>query len=208
MTGKVFVSYARADGAFALKLAQHLRAEGVDLWIDQLDIPAGARWMLVILSSVSVESDSVLDEVGYALDHGKTIVPLLLAACEVPFRLRRLQHIDFTGDFDAAFRRCHAGFETPVAAGRGRGAGGGCAAAHAGHDRGRGRHARAQRDAHLRARQRQDRVVQGRRARRWLWCRRPRSPWVRLWGRKAAATARGRSTRSRSPSRLRWDASR
>lgn len=115
----IFVSYARADSAFALKLASDLRAAGIALWIDQLDIAPGTRWdrevevalkacpaMLVVLTPAAVASDNVLDEVGYALDHGKIIVPVLAEPCEVPLRLRRLQHIDFTRDAAGALARC------------------------------------------------------------------------------------------------------
>ena len=40
----IFVSYSRHDADFALRLGRDLRAAGVNLWIDQLDIPPGGRW--------------------------------------------------------------------------------------------------------------------------------------------------------------------
>lgn len=108
-----FVSYSRADEAFALKLAEQLLAEGVSLWIDQINILPGNRWdraieealessqgLLVLLSSTSVESDNVMDEVSYALEQGKQVIPVLFETCEIPFRLRRLQYIDLTTDFE------------------------------------------------------------------------------------------------------------
>lgn len=104
---KTFISYARADAATALRIAKHLRDGGIDLWLDQLDIPPGKRWdreveaalkacpgFVVLLSPTAVDSDNVLDEVGFALDHSKEIVPVLIAACDVPLRLRRLHYID------------------------------------------------------------------------------------------------------------------
>src|SRR5262249_29148349 len=45
----------------------------------------------------------VMDEVSYALEEGKLIVPILLRSCAIPFRLRRVQHIDFTASYDAGF---------------------------------------------------------------------------------------------------------
>jgi hypothetical protein len=76
----IFVSYSRHDGEFALQLGHDLRAAGVNLWIDQLDIPLGGRWdraveqalracrmLIVILSPEVVASENVMDEVGYAL---------------------------------------------------------------------------------------------------------------------------------------------
>lgn len=69
----LFISYAREDGEFALRLAQDLRAAGIAIWLDKLDIPSGARWdtaiqralndcasLLVILSPASASSENVL----------------------------------------------------------------------------------------------------------------------------------------------------
>lgn len=112
MPSKTFFSYARDNGEFVLRLAKDLRASGVDLWLDQLDIPAGARWdseiekaldsaerLIVVLSADSVGSVNVMDEVSFALEHGKRVVPVLFQECKIPMRLRRLQHLDFTGDY-------------------------------------------------------------------------------------------------------------
>jgi len=113
---KVFVSYARSDSQFALKLARDLREAGANLWVDQFDIPLGARWdrsvqaalnacpsFLVILSVSAVASENVMDEVSFALSKNKKVVPVLYQSCDIPFRLMRVQHIDFTADYDTAF---------------------------------------------------------------------------------------------------------
>lgn len=118
---KVFFSYARLDAPWVLQLASDLRAAGIELWIDQLDIPTGERWdqqveaalracqrLLVVLSPASVASQNVMDEVGFALSQGKAIVPVLLQPCELPLRLHRLQHIDFTADYPGALRKLQA----------------------------------------------------------------------------------------------------
>lgn len=86
--------------------------------MDQLDIVPGMLWddeiqvaidqsetMLVVLSPASIESKNVRDEVNFALDQDDDLVPVLHRQCEIPFRLRRIQHIDFTGDYDQAFER-------------------------------------------------------------------------------------------------------
>jgi len=112
---KIFFSYSRADSDFALKLARDLRAAGQEVWLDQLDIPAGARWdrsvekalagcpnLIVILSPTSVASPNVMDEVSFAIDEGKRLIPIVREQCQIPFRLRRFQYIDFTGDYDQA----------------------------------------------------------------------------------------------------------
>lgn len=55
--------------------------------------------MMVILSTVSVGSVNVCDEVAFALDRQKRVIPVLYRDCEIPFRLARLQHIDFRSDY-------------------------------------------------------------------------------------------------------------
>ena len=109
-----FISYSRANSDFAVRLAKDLKASGHEVWLDQLDIPTGSRWddelekalrtcttFLIILSPASIKSQNVKDEIGYAIDTGKHILPLMIKQCEVPFRLRRFQYVDFTkGDLD------------------------------------------------------------------------------------------------------------
>jgi hypothetical protein len=113
---RIFFSYARSDADFVLRVARALRAGGRQVWVDQLDIPKGARWddevekalkactcQLVVMSPASASSSNVMDEVSYALGDRKTVIPLLYKASDVPFRLKRLQYVDFTGDFDEAY---------------------------------------------------------------------------------------------------------
>ena len=81
-----FLSYARKDAEFALRLAKDLRAGGAAVWMDQLDIKPSERWdraveealakcpqLLVILSPDAVASVNVMDEVSLALEEAKTI---------------------------------------------------------------------------------------------------------------------------------------
>jgi TIR domain len=102
-----FFSYSRHDSEFVLKLAKDLRAAGARVWLDQLDIHPGQRWdsaieqaladcphLLVILSPSSVESTNVMDEVSFALEEKKLVIPVLYQDCKIPFRLRRLQYVD------------------------------------------------------------------------------------------------------------------
>jgi hypothetical protein len=122
-----FFSYSRVDSGFALKLAKDLRDAGIDLWIDQLDIKPGSHWdasienglntsscMLIILSPDSIASNNVMDEVSYGLECGKRIIPILLKECNTPFRLRRLQRIDFTGDYTIGFNQLLETLHHPV----------------------------------------------------------------------------------------------
>lgn len=106
---KTFLSYSRASKDFAVKLAKELKTEGFSVWLDQLDIPAGARWdvevekaleeseiFMIIMTPGSISSENVRDEIGYAIDNGKHFLPVLLENCTVPLRLRRFQYVDFT----------------------------------------------------------------------------------------------------------------
>jgi len=54
--------------------------------------------MLVLLSDQSVSSENVKDEYSYAIENGKKVIPVLLEECEIPFRLKRRQYIDFSKD--------------------------------------------------------------------------------------------------------------
>jgi len=114
---KAFVSYSRADTDFVLRLCQDLRAAGASIWLDKLDIHPGEEWdqaierglserglMLVVLSPKSVTSQNVLDEIGYALSRKKPLIPVLYRDCEVPYRLSRIQYIDFRTAYDERLR--------------------------------------------------------------------------------------------------------
>ena len=116
-TGTIFFSYSRQDSDFVIHLAQSLREAGAEVWLDQLDIKPASRWyksieqalfkssiLLVVLSKSSVESANVMDEVSYALEEHKRVVPILLEDCDIPFRLRRLQFADFTKDGSDALK--------------------------------------------------------------------------------------------------------
>src|ERR1017187_3119155 len=111
-----FISYAREDAEFALKLAADLRQAGVNVWVDRFDIPVGKNWpraveealdscgqFLLILSPVSVLSDNVMAELNSALDEKKPVFPVLYQACRLPFRVRASQYADFTADYRTGF---------------------------------------------------------------------------------------------------------
>lgn len=116
--GVTFISYSRRDSEFALELVSELRAAGFAIWFDQLDIQPGSRWddeiekaltqctiFMVILTPSSTASNNVKDEISYAIDNNKLIMPVLLKDAVVPLRLRRFQYVDFTG------KSCEEGIE-------------------------------------------------------------------------------------------------
>jgi hypothetical protein len=107
-----FISYSREDSEFALRLARDLKAAGASVWIDQLDIKAGAHWdnaienalldapqMLVVLTPASSHSQNVRNEISFALDQGKIVVPVIYKDCIVPLQLQRQNRIDFRADY-------------------------------------------------------------------------------------------------------------
>lgn len=114
---RAFISYSRVNKEFASKLAKGLRTAGYHIWFDLMDIPTGSRWddevenalrecsiFLIILTPAAIASENVKDEIGYAIDHGKRLLPILLENCDVPLRLRRFQYVDFTTKtFDDGF---------------------------------------------------------------------------------------------------------
>jgi hypothetical protein len=107
-----FFSYSRDDSEFALRLAEDLKAAGANVWLDQLELEYGKPWdvdiqralvacprVVVILSPASAASPTVLDEVSFALNRQKTVIPVLYLNCEIPYRLERIQYIDFRTDY-------------------------------------------------------------------------------------------------------------
>jgi hypothetical protein len=114
-----FLSYSRTDGHFALRLAKDVRAAGVAMWVDQLDIRPSEHWdraieravrdcrgMVVILSPRSVASDNVADEISYAIDSGKSVLPVMIERCVLPLRIVRMHVIDATRGYERALQQC------------------------------------------------------------------------------------------------------
>lgn len=106
----IFISYSRRDQPFATRLAAHLKEHHFNVWLDVFEIQAGKSWarqigealdssrlLLLVLSPDSLASDNVEDEWNYFLDKHKPIVPILYRPCEIPYRLFKLQYVDFTG---------------------------------------------------------------------------------------------------------------
>lgn len=60
--------------------------------------------MLVILSPSSVNSRAVMDEVSFALEANKRLIPVVYRECKVPFRLSRIQQVDFRNDYGLALQ--------------------------------------------------------------------------------------------------------
>ena len=120
-TQPYFLSYSRSDEHFALRLAKALQARGVAMWVDQLEIRPSEHWdraieravrdcrgLVVVLSPRSVASDNVADEISYAIQHRKPVLPVLIEKCSLPLRITRMHVIEATEGFDRAVDECVA----------------------------------------------------------------------------------------------------
>jgi TIR domain len=114
-----FLSYSRADETVAMRFATDLRERGIPMWVDQLDIRPSEHWdraieravhecrgLVVILSPRSVESDNVADEISFAIDHKKSVLPVMIERCRLPLRITRMQVIDAIASYERALEQC------------------------------------------------------------------------------------------------------
>lgn len=120
---EAFISYSRADSAFADRLMRDLEARGIPVWIDRQDIDGGAAWrasisqairscraFILILSPRSTQSGQVSKELSVAETHGRLIIPVVQEACDIPpgmeLQLAELQWINFAEHpYDVALER-------------------------------------------------------------------------------------------------------
>jgi hypothetical protein len=109
---KVFISYARKDGAaLAQRLQADLGAKGFDAWLDTQRIAGGATWTkeieqaldacqvaLALLTPGSYVSDICRAEQLRALRKGRRVIPLLAQpGSDIPLHLEAKNYRDFTG---------------------------------------------------------------------------------------------------------------
>jgi hypothetical protein len=112
---KLMISYSRADLDFVVQLVRDLKTLGIHAWFDRIDIRAGANWdaeieralaeadvLLVVVSQHSVRSEHVKNEISYAMENGKQVVPLTIDSHSVPLMITRVQREDFRGDYHTA----------------------------------------------------------------------------------------------------------
>ncbi len=128
---RVFVSYARPDEAFVLRLVNRLLRDGIDVWLDRYRLEPGRSWarqigealdrsaiMLLVFSPAALASENVDDEWNYFLDQRKPVVCALHQPCKLPYRLAKRQYVDFHSvDFDHAAARLAATLNTVLVTG-------------------------------------------------------------------------------------------
>jgi hypothetical protein len=91
---ETFISYSRKDKEFVRAVIESLKQTGIDLWIDEADIPAAAVWkqeilvgiqfahnFVYVISPDSVESEYCNLELDYALSLNKRIIPIVARLC-------------------------------------------------------------------------------------------------------------------------------
>jgi TIR domain-containing protein len=117
----VFLSYNSGDKPRVRRLAERLKASGLQVWFDEWVIRPGddiylaiergleaASVQVLCLSPAALGSDWVTLERSTVLSRdpansGRRFIPLLLADCALPDALRRYKHVDFREDAEAAF---------------------------------------------------------------------------------------------------------
>lgn len=120
---QVFISYAQADNDAARRIATRLKSAGVRVWFDEWSLSVGdsivekieselraADVLLVLLSPASVESRWVRKELNAALSselrsRAVTVIPALIADCELPLLLADRQYVDLRSNFEAGVGR-------------------------------------------------------------------------------------------------------
>lgn len=116
----VFVSYVRKDRAVAERLSHGLQKNGISVWWDrhiaggsefakEIERELGsAKSVVVLWSTVSVDSDWVRDEAAHGRDT-KKLIPICIDGVRPPLGFRQVQVLDWTGEG-------HAGELTDVVA--------------------------------------------------------------------------------------------
>ena len=101
---RIFISHAGGDGEWVRAFAQSLKAQGVQVWLDELQIPAGERQekameqgfrdsdvVAFVITSDNVRGPNLLFELGAAIAMRKRAVPIVskeVEPSELPYPLR------------------------------------------------------------------------------------------------------------------------
>ncbi len=135
---QVFVSYARENHDFALRLAGDIQTQGLSVWIDTGQIIGGEDWeekiyegllqaelVIACLSPQSIESKWARREVFLARFLKKRIVPVMLEDCQHLLNqydetkpLERIHYVDFIPGYEQGWDQLQRAFPA-----RARGAG-------------------------------------------------------------------------------------
>ncbi len=118
----VFLCHSSNDKPFVRTLAERLRSDRIDIWLDELEISVGesihekvneglktSDFFVVVLSRASVRSRWVREELSSASSMekydkaGVFVLPLLLEDCDVPPLLRDRKYAAFIDSFESGY---------------------------------------------------------------------------------------------------------
>jgi len=114
---KVFLSYAKEDRYVAIRIAEALKARGVNVWNDSSilldnsfsrslnELISASDYLIVLISPHSQNSEWVMYELTAGVRkeltaRDITILPVLLADTEIPYFLRNYQYLDCRADVE------------------------------------------------------------------------------------------------------------
>jgi hypothetical protein len=118
----LFICHSSQDKSFIRRLASDLKANRLDVWVDEQEILVGDRirekieagietsdYLAIVLSPASVNSPWVQRELDAKLfqeieEKQVKILPLLLQSCDIPPLLRMVRYADFRGSYESGLR--------------------------------------------------------------------------------------------------------
>lgn len=119
----IFLCHSSVDKAFVRELVSRLRRDGVDCWLDEVEIRVGesihqkindgltkSDFFTVVLSAASVKSKWVQDELASASsmekykERGIFILPILWQDCDIPPLLLDRRYANFRDDQESAYQ--------------------------------------------------------------------------------------------------------
>jgi hypothetical protein len=120
---RLFLSYAAKDKNYASRLAEELKKTGASVWFDEWELQIGdslrqrideaiaiSDYLLILLSPNSVSSNWIQAEWRAALsnelnDRAVTVIPVLLADCDIPSDLSGRLYLDLRSNFQEGVAR-------------------------------------------------------------------------------------------------------
>ncbi|MBC7878147.1 MAG: TIR domain-containing protein [Anaerolineales bacterium] len=127
---KVFISYSRKDTEFARQLADELKKNKLEFWVDWEGIPPTVDWMkqvqkgiegsdvfLFLLSPDSAKSKICGEELIHAVKNGKRLIPLVVRDVKPEEVFQELSHLNWTffrkkDNFEESFQKLLLGINT------------------------------------------------------------------------------------------------
>lgn len=118
-----FISYARVDREFVVRLAAALTEAGKSAWVDLEDIPPTSAWLkeihggierarcfIFVITPESAASEVCAIELAHAVEHNKRVVPILLRQVDAGHlrpELAERNWLSFSAgnDFESAFEK-------------------------------------------------------------------------------------------------------